>query len=176
MEGKLPFSESLSRRMMLFSATQENIDELIELLRHSIAPSVARNRSFFEEHQEEMYLLSSGFREYITPIAEWIGFLPERVIANSFVFDEAGRVTGADLANPLMGDKGKVAALASLGLSGTTFIIGDGYTDYEIRKEGRADAFIAFTENVARAGIVEKADYRVANMEELIYLLGIPPA
>ena len=67
MEGKLPFSESLSRRMMLFSATQENIDELIELLRHSIAPSVARNRSFFEEHQEEMYLLSSGFREYITP-------------------------------------------------------------------------------------------------------------
>ncbi|MEK9176884.1 MAG: HAD-IB family phosphatase [Patescibacteria group bacterium] len=176
MEGALPFSESLSRRLKLFSATRGDIDELVTLLMKSITPSVARHRDFFARHQDRVYVLSSGFKEYIEPVVGSLGIPAERVVANSFLFDGEGRVTGADLRNPLTGDKGKVVVVTSLGLGKGTLMIGDGYTDYEVRKEGAAEAFILFSENVSREGVIAVADKNVANMEEFLYLLGISPS
>jgi D-3-phosphoglycerate dehydrogenase len=55
--------------------------------------------------------------------------------------------------------RGKVKTLESLKLLGEITVVGDGYADYEIREAGLAQAFVAFTENVKREKVMEKADY-----------------
>ena len=43
-----------------------------------------------------------------------------------------------DKSNPMAYRNGKVKAIKSLGLRGEIIIIGDGYTDYEVKKMGAA--------------------------------------
>lgn len=157
MEGEISFPESLSRRLKLFSASKADIEELVELLKRSITDSVLRNLDFFESHPN-VYIVSGGFREYILPIAYDLTVAPERVLSNEGLFGSEQRVTS------------KVELVRSLGLAGTVHVIGDGYTDYEIRKEGAADDFIVFTENVFRESVVKLADHRAATFDEFLSL------
>lgn len=171
MEGKITFAESLSSRLKLFSATKENINELVALLHRNITDSVARHLDFFRTEAERIYVISGGFKEYILPLMPDFGIEGNHVLANTFLFDKEERVTGVDPSNPLAGEKGKVRAVKTLGLTETVHIVGDGYTDYEIRKEGAANDFIAFTENVYREPVVTEADHHVANFEEFLSLV-----
>ncbi len=49
-------------------------------------------------------------------------------------------------------------------------MIGDGYTDYEIKAAGLANKFYAFTENVERDQVTEKADHITPSFDEFLYL------
>ncbi len=49
-------------------------------------------------------------------------------------------------------------------------MIGDGYTDFEIKDAGLANKFYAFTENVGRENIIEKADHVAPSLDEFLYL------
>ena len=55
-----------------------------------------------------------------------------------------------------------------LNLCGNIIVVGDGYTDYEIKKCGVADTFIAFTENISRQSVIEKADIVANNFNTVI--------
>src|SRR5690606_36828287 len=112
--------------------------------------SFQRNNKFFANHQDQIYIISSGFKEYIIPVVSTLGVLPEHVLANEFRFDEDGNIIGIDESNPLASDGGKIKALQSLGLDAEVYVIGDGYTDYESKESGLASRFYAFTENVKR--------------------------
>jgi D-3-phosphoglycerate dehydrogenase len=48
-------------------------------------------------------------------------------------------------------------------------MIGDGYTDYETLQGGAATKFYAFTENVSRAVVVEKADRLAPSLDEILF-------
>ncbi len=43
--------------------------------------------------------------------------------------------------------------------------------DFEIKKAGSADIFVAFIENVKRDVVVEKADFVAGNFDEVIELI-----
>jgi D-3-phosphoglycerate dehydrogenase len=47
-------------------------------------------------------------------------------------------------------------------------MIGDGYTDYEVKEAGKANKFYAFVENVRREKIVKKADKVVESFDEIL--------
>ena len=49
-------------------------------------------------------------------------------------------------------------------------MIGDGYTDYEIKHAGLANKFYAFTENIARENVKSKADHITPSLDEFLYL------
>ncbi len=49
-------------------------------------------------------------------------------------------------------------------------MIGDGYTDYEIKHSGLANKFYAFTENVERENVMDKADHVAPSLDEFLYL------
>jgi len=49
-------------------------------------------------------------------------------------------------------------------------VIGDGYTDYEIKHAGFANKFYAFTENVEREKVLAKADHITPSLDEFLYL------
>jgi len=63
-----------------------------------------------------------------------------------------------------------VEQLKQLNLPGDVYVIGDGYTDYEIKHAGLANKFYAFTENVERERVLSKADHIAPSLDEFLYL------
>ncbi|MBI4080823.1 MAG: phosphoglycerate dehydrogenase [Candidatus Levybacteria bacterium] len=173
MEGKIGFGESLAKRMALFSPTSEHIDKLIEYLRNHITPSIQRNSDFFVKYAKQIYIISGGFHEYMYPIVEQFGLSKDHVLANRFLHSR-NRIAGYDKKNPLANDLGKVKVVKNLGLQGDIVVIGDGITDYQIKERGGASAFYCFTENVARAGVMAKADKIIKNFDEFLFLNNLP--
>ncbi|MBK8980945.1 MAG: phosphoglycerate dehydrogenase [Ignavibacteria bacterium] len=174
MNGKLSFSESLSSRMKLIKADRTHIEKLIKLLSRKISASVFRNKLFFKKYSEDIFIISGGFREIIVPVVSKFGIPAKNVFANTFTFDKAGNITGFDISNPLSKDNGKIEQLKKLGLTGELYVIGDGYTDYELKEAGIAHKFFAFTENVEREIVSSKADHITPNLDEFLYLNNLP--
>ena len=90
----------------------------------------------------------------------------ENIYANNFLFDSKDNIIGIDPSNPLSKDQGKVTVANNI--SGENIIIGDGYTDYEIKKYVAANIFIQFTENINRKNINSKADLISNNFDQII--------
>ncbi|HEX4887017.1 MAG TPA: phosphoglycerate dehydrogenase [Luteibaculaceae bacterium] len=169
MEGKLSLKESLLKRIELLEAHRDHLPLLIDRLRQEVTASVKRNRRFFQEYSEQVYVISNGFSEIITPIVAEFGIRPERVMANTFRFDNQGAIVGFDERNPLCDNKGKAIRLQMEQLQGEVVVIGDGYTDYEMREAGAATRFYAFSENVARPVVMAKADHIAPSLDEILF-------
>lgn len=170
MTGTLPFRDSLQQRLDILEAHKNDLPELIERLKEKVSVSFVRNEGFFEEYQDRIYIISNGFKEFIVPIVSQLGVKAENVFANTFEFDEEGNITGFDHDNVLSSNNGKVEQLKQLELKGDVYVIGDGYTDYEIKAAGLANKFYAFTENVERDNILEKADHITPSLDEFLYV------
>ena len=67
---------------------------------------------------------------------------PDRVYANTFVYDDQGYIIGFDTENVLSSHNGKISCLKNMNLSGEVQVIGDGYSDYVMREAGIADRFL----------------------------------
>ncbi len=174
MEGKLSLRESLSKRIKLLQANKSHLEEVINRLKNEVTDSVKRNHRFFAEHAKQVYVISNGFKEIIAPIVAEYGIVADHVLANSFHFDADGNVIGFDESNPLCENKGKAVRLQSVGLKGDIMVIGDGYTDYEMREAGVATKFYAFSENISRPAVIEKADHIAPSLDEILYDLEYP--
>jgi D-3-phosphoglycerate dehydrogenase / 2-oxoglutarate reductase len=173
MAGEIGFAESLKARVNLLPANREHVETLIEFLKGKISDSFARNEAFIRENAANIYIVSSGFKDFIVPVATGMGILAENVFANTFTYDAEGNITGYDVTNLLSQDKGKVKLLEALKFEGEIYAIGDGYTDYEMREAGLATKFFAFTENVERQKVTDKADEVVASFDEFLYINGL---
>lgn len=170
MDGSLSFRESLEKRIKLLAPNKRHLDQLVIVLRGMVSESFKRNREFFQTYANNIYIISNGFHAFIDPVVTEFGIKPENILANRFVFDEQGNVTGFDKENPLSQNNGKVEQLKRLNLPGDVYVIGDGYTDYEIKHAGLANKFFAFTENVEREKVLNKADHIAPSLDEFLYL------
>ena len=170
MAGELAFRESLHRRLELLDAKKEHLEPLVEELSEKVSVSFTRNSDFLQENRDNIYIISNGFKDFIIPIVSKLGVKPENVFANDFEFDEEGNITGFNHDNVLSSNNGKVEQLKKLDLKGDVYVIGDGYTDYEIKAAGLANKFYAFTENVERDNILEKADHITPSLDEFLYV------
>ena len=168
MSGELPVDESLRQRLQLLRAHRQHLPALIEFLQQQVTNSVKRNRAFFQTYSQDIYIVSNGFAEFITPVVAPYGLSAGHVLANRFTFDAQDNITGLDTTLPLSRAGGKVQAVAGLGLTTEKWVIGDGYTDYEIKAAGQARQFIAFTENVVRQKVLEVADWQAHTFDEII--------
>lgn len=168
MEGVISFPESLSRRFNFLSADKKHVAELINVLKGNISDSIKRNKKFFRENSKSIYIISGGFREYIIPVAADFGIPNGNILANRFVFDKKGKITGFDKRGLLSKENGKVRQIRKMKLKGKVWVIGDGWTDYQIRESGMAEKFIAFFENVKRDNVAAKADQVVGSFDEFL--------
>ncbi|MEM1137104.1 MAG: phosphoglycerate dehydrogenase [Bacteroidota bacterium] len=174
MDGSLSFSEALKQRVALLDANRTHLPLLVARLKKNVSDSIVRNRAFFEQNGEDVIIMSNGFKDFIVPIVVEYGILERHVYANTFEFNADGDITGFDKENPLAGDNGKVELMRELKLEGDVFVIGDGYTDYQIREAGLADQFYAFTENVNREHVSSKADHVAPSFDEVLYVNKLP--
>ena len=81
MEGNMDFSESLSSRISLLNASKDHFEPLIEKIRGDISPSFSRNRQFFINYSDQIYIISNGFREIIVPVVRDFGIPEKNVFA-----------------------------------------------------------------------------------------------
>lgn len=176
MNGDISFPESLSKRLALFKSNKTHIDTLIKLLKKCITPSIVRNKKFFKKNADTIYIISGGFKEYIWPVVKSYGIYEDHILANSFTFNKKGEVTGYDKESLLAREQGKTKQIQKLKLDGKIIVIGDGFTDYEIKKNGEAHSFFAFTENIKREVVTQKADKILADFDDFLYQLKLPRA
>ncbi|GAB3043542.1 phosphoglycerate dehydrogenase [Spirosoma pulveris] len=169
MSGEISFTDSLKLRLHLLKAHKSQLPVLIETLMGKISDSFQRNKQFLSENADSIYIVSNGFKEFIVPIVTSLGIRAENVFANTFEFDESGAIVGFDPQNPLSANGGKSQVIRNLNLDGEVYVIGDGYTDYEIKASGLANRFYAFTENVLRPRVVEHADHVAPSLDEFLY-------
>lgn len=169
MNGEMSFAEGLRQRIDLLKANRSHIEDLIIFLRTRVSDSFKRNQHFLTENTDNIFIVSSGFKEFIVPIATELGIRADHVYANEFRFDEEGNIIGIDENNVLSTDGGKIKLLESLKLEGEVFAIGDGYTDYQLKESGLASRFYAFTENVERPKVVAVADHIATSFDDFLY-------
>lgn len=167
MEGKISFAESLSSRLSLFTISQNHIQKVVTLLKQNISDSIVKHQDFFKNNADNIYIISGGFTECIAPVLTSFGLLENHIFANSFVINNQ-EVTGVDEKNLLLQPQGKVKVIKNIGLTNKIYVVGDGYTDYQIKEEGVADKFFAFCENVSRPSVNAKADFVVNSFDEIL--------
>ncbi|MDB5262212.1 MAG: 3-phosphoglycerate dehydrogenase, partial [Adhaeribacter sp.] len=176
MEGKSSFTEGLTKRLALLKAHKKHLAPLISRLNTKVSESIKRNPEFFNQYADQIFIVSSGFKEFIIPIVTQYGIKEENIYANTFEYDEQGNITGFDQNNVLSLDKGKIKLLENLALQGDVYVLGDGYTDYEIKEAGLANKFYAFTENITRDNVVAKAEHIAPSLDEFLYQNKLPMA
>lgn len=169
MSGSISFRSSLTKRLSLLQANKKHITSLIEHLSQKVSKSVKRNREFFQSNPDNTYILSNGFKEFIIPVVAHYGIKPEHVFANDFIFDKHGNIVGFNEENILSANGGKAKQIEKLKLIGDVHMIGDGFTDYEVKKAGAANRFYAYTENVERISVTENADHIAPSFDEILY-------
>lgn len=178
MNGTLSFDKSLSRRITLLGADKAHIDLLVKKLSKQVSRSIIKNKQFFKKYADNIIIISGGFKEYIAPIVSKYGIPEKNIYANTFTFDKKGNVTGYDKKNFLSMSNGKVKQLRALKaqgkLKGELVVIGDGHTDYELKKSGLVDKFYAFTENISRKQVTSEADHIAPSFDEFLYVSKLP--
>jgi len=170
MEGKISFSDSLRKRLELIECNKEDIVKTVEILEKKVSDSFKNNISFLKNNAENILIVSSGFHELIEPVVIQYGIKKENIFANKFLYDK-NKVIGYDKKNPLSKSQGKVNIIKELKLKGEIHVIGDGYTDYEIKKEGLANYFYLFIENIKRESVVKNADYLLKSLDQFIKII-----
>ncbi|WP_200976720.1 phosphoglycerate dehydrogenase [Echinicola sp. 20G] len=170
MEGKVTLRESLEKRIEILNANKAQISELVAELKKKISKSFQRNREFFQENADNIYIISNGFKDFITPVVGIYGISEENVFANEFIYDEDDNIIDFNRDNLLSKNNGKPETIKTLNLEGDVYVVGDGYTDYEIKASGLANKFYAFTENINRPKVSSKADHIAPSLDEILYV------
>ncbi|HRN85976.1 MAG TPA: HAD-IB family phosphatase [Candidatus Dojkabacteria bacterium] len=171
MTGKISFQDSLDSRLKMFKSSRSDIANLVDLLKENISESIIRNKNFFQDNSSNIYIISGGFEEWIVPIVKEFGIDEMNVLSNKFIYDLEDNISGIDRDIALCKTGGKIECVKNLKLSGNKVMIGDGYTDYEVKKSGEVDKFVLFTENVHRTELDDYADYTSKSWEDVLAFL-----
>jgi len=158
MTGEIPFDVSLSKRMTLLDAHKNDVQIVTRHLTKKVTLSFKKNRSFLQNHTSQIVIISGGFKEMIIPIISEYGINENQVFANEFVYDANENIIGINTENVMALSGGKCLQANALKLSGEIHAIGDGFTDYQLKVDGPATKFYAFTENVKRKNVCSLAD------------------
>lgn len=168
MEGKIPFDLSLEKRIALINTNKNDIKQISSELSKEVSPSIKKNKLFIKKNSSNILIFSGGFKEIIIPIVSEYGINEKQIFANQFIYDSIGNVIGIDKNNNMSKKSGKVLMIKALKLFGKIDVIGDGFTDYEIKKSGLATNFYAFIENINREKISQLSDKVLNSFDDYI--------
>ena len=168
--GEIDFSTALEHRLQILSLTSASIKEITSQIASQISDSFKANKDTIKEYSDDIWIISGGFSQIISPIVEPYGISKDHILANKFLF-EGDRVIGCDRSNPLFQNKGKIKAIESIETSKERVMVGDGYTDLEVYLEGGVEHFICYTENVNRQRVVEQSKYIASSFGQILEIL-----
>ena len=164
MLGKLSFNKALSKRISMLNLEQNHIKSTSDFIIKKISKSFVSNIDFFKNNSNNIYIVSGGFKNIIHSTVKQFNIIKSNIYANDFIH-ENNKIT-INSKNPLSMDNGKSMIIKNI--DGFNIIVGDGYTDYEVKKNGFADIFIQYIENINRKELNDKADFIAGNFNEII--------
>ena len=167
MEGKISFQESLNRRLRILELDQLHLNKSIKSVTKLISPSFIENIGWLKKYRDNILIFSGGFKDMIKPVAAKLGLKEENIYANELIFKN-GNFKGVNENSLLSRAGGKLNQAKQLGLKENLIMVGDGITDWEIKKLGDQVTFLAYTENISRKNVVDKADFEANNFDEVI--------
>ena len=172
MEGTISFQESLNKRLRILELEQLHLCKSMKSITQFISPSFLENIDWLKKNRNNIFILSGGFKDMIKPVAMKLGLKKENIYANELIFKN-GKFSGVNEKNFLSRSGGKLNQTKQLGLNKNLIVVGDGITDWEIKKLGDQVTFFAYTENVSRKNVVDKADFEANNFDEVVkYIKG----
>lgn len=171
MEGKLAFTESLERRFAVIPLSRTHFEYVGHMLLEHVTLGMEELFAELREKNISTYIISGGFFDSILPVATKLGVEKNSIFTNQIVTDADGNVAGIDTTSVCYTNDGKAPVIAHIkkthALIGPTCMIGDGANDLKAYELGVADHFCAFTGNVERAIMQEKAPAVASTVEEL---------
>ena len=175
MDGKIPFDKALEKRIKILKSNKTHIDKTLAIIKNNISESFKKNKRFFEENADNCFIVSGGFKEIIAPIVKPYGFKSKNIFGNNFIYKNNGDILTVNRDNPLSKELGKIKIAEQINQNISisdkhkiSIILGDGYTDYEVKKYGEANYFIQFIENINRKSLNSMADLIADNFDDVI--------
>ena len=166
MEGKISFDKALDMRIEIIKANKEHVEKAKKIIQKNITDSFIKNKEFLIQNSKRCYIVSGGFTEIIYPVAKKFNIDKSHVFGNDFIYNQSNNIIGINKKNVLSQNKGKVNIVNNI--KGNNIMIGDGYTDYEVKKYHSKNQFIQFTENVDRKNLNKYADLIADNFSKII--------
>jgi len=169
MEGGMKFQDALAARLDLLKPAKQQIEQCLVDKPLQLTAGIQELVSKLHAAGKDVYLVSGGFRIMIEPVAAILGIDKSRIVANTILFDQAGKYDGFDPMEPTSRDMGKPAALKQIQLQGgykTMVMVGDGATDMQAKPP--ATAFIGFGGVAIRKQVQDSADWFVTDFQDMI--------
>jgi HAD superfamily phosphoserine phosphatase-like hydrolase len=161
MNGFITPKESMEFRFKIATINKKIIQQAIN--ETTITDKMPELIKELKEKGHNVIIVSGGFTEMISPIANKIGI--DKIYANNFIYNGDNVISIDD--GILLQEQGKVKMINSLNLQGKKIMIGDGYTDLETWKYGAVDYFIAFFGVIKRDKVNNEANIKANNVDEL---------
>ena len=171
MNGEISFQESISKRLNLMDVKESHIKNAADKLINKLDKSFLDNLDFFKKNINHVFIISGGFKKMINRILKQKTNIDWQIFGNELKFDKQTNKASINTNNPLAFSKGKLKIIKNLNLKNDIIVIGDGYTDYEIKKYGLAKYFIAYTNHVSRDNVIKNADIECDNFNKVIDFL-----
>ena len=175
MNGELPFDQALNKRIEILKAKKTDLFKTLAIIKNNISESFIKNQSFFKENANNCFIVSGGFKEIISPIVRPYGFNDNNVFGNDFICKNDNSTLTINKINPLSQELGKIKVSKQINQNKSiqnknkvSIILGDGYTDYQVKKYGEADYFIQFIENINRKSLNKKTDLIANDFDDVI--------
>ena len=127
----------------------------------------AKSKELIKHNPIGFFVCHSAWRiDRLKPIMKDYNIPEKNIFADELIFDKDGYITSINKKNPLSKNLGKIEIAKKI--KGEKIIIGDGYTDYEIKKYKFASKFIQHIENINRKNLNSKADLISNSLDESI--------
>lgn len=165
MNGEMELRDSIRARIQIGKITKKEIENLAAQITNYITPGMQECIEFLQHSGHEVFLLTSGFHEYLSPLAEKLNIPQDHVFANRFLYDAHGTVIGADESNPLINADGKIKVITDC-KKGFSIMVGDGIND--LRTRTVVDYCIGFGAHKIREKVRQGADQFVTNTKDLL--------
>ena len=168
MNGEMGFFESLTQRMEIALPHRNDIQNFAR--NHcpsSFSNGIAELIKALHKNNVDVWILSGGFEDVIQPFANYLNIPPEKVHAVQIHWYQDGYFKGLNKANSFAISKLAGAVELHKQWQSPTVIVGDGFTDYMLHKEGLVDHFIAYTEHASREKVNKVAKHSAASAQEL---------
>jgi phosphoserine phosphatase len=162
MEGALSLEEVYARRLEMVRPSRDALAWLGERYVEEMVEGARETVRVLHEIGKPVYVVSGGFLQSVTVLAQAVGIDSSRVRAVEIHLDDTGAYAGFDSSSPLVRSDGKAEVCRALAQNhGAVAIVGDGITDLAARAGG---AYVVGFGGVARRqAMAEGADYFVAD-------------
>ncbi len=169
MGGSVLFQDALQARLDIIQPTAEMLREYEAQDPLQFTPHLEDFVKALQSRGTNVFLISGGFTQMIHPWADKLGIPRERVLANTILFNAAGKYDGFDKNAFTSRSGGKAAAMQHLvtaQLPGPYLMVGDGVTDLEAKPP--ADAFLGYGGVVSRDAVKQAADWFVTDFADVL--------